>query len=184
MNLNWRFKVILESSRSSRGPRPLLPPGCFQVWTDSEPNSSARKGKKEKLQVQATAVDTLEDAQPRCEPALRPTSRPSVCSHVALRGSSQRKKRRRRRLMHPSASSPSVSVSAPSFICLISPRLPQRSLRWHPVFHSSPIPIFNLYPLSRRHRSRSARPSFTLFSAPLSSSLCVFFFSHPLKLHY
>lgn len=36
-------------------------------------------------------------------------------------------------LMHPSASFPSVSVSAPSFICLISPRLPLHSLRWHPV---------------------------------------------------
>lgn len=161
--------------------------GGLRFAPNSEPNSSVRKEKKEEkketMQVQTTAVDTLEDIQPRCDPALQPTSRPSASFHVALHGSSQRRKRRRRCLMHPSASSPSVSVSAPSFICLISPRLPQQhSLRWHPVSPGFRHPFilpqfpFSIYIPFRGGTILALRGRHSLFFSLLSPPLCAFFF--------
>lgn len=160
--------------------------GGLRFAPNSEPNSSVRKEKKEEkketMQVQTTAVDTLEDIQPRCDPALQPTSRPSASFHVALHGSSQRRKRRRRCLMHPSASSPSVSVSAPSFICLISPRLPQHSLRWHPVSPGFRHPFilpqfpFSIYIPFRGGTILALRGRHSLFFSLLSPPLCAFFF--------
>lgn len=135
------------------------------------------------MQVQTTTVDTLEDIQPGCDPALQPTSRPSVSFHVALHGSSQRRKRRCRRLMHPSASSPSVSVSAPSFICLISPRLPQRSLRWHRVSPGFRHPFilpqfpFSIYIPFRGGTILALRGRHSLFFSLLSPPFFFFFSS-------
>lgn len=161
--------------------------GGLRFAPNSEPNSSVRKEKKETMQVQTTAVDTLEDIQPRCDPALQPTSQPagplpSVFSCCSAWFQSEEK-------APPPLPDASVRlfsirfcVSPVFYLSNLSsspsalPPLASRLSRLPSSFHSSPIPIFNLYPLSRRHHSGSARPSFTLFFTPLAASLCVFFF--------
>lgn len=85
-------------------------------------------------------------------------------------------------LIHPSASSSSVSVSAPSFIRLISQYLSQRSVGIPSLhlpgppssFHSSHFPIFNLS-LLQWHHSCPPSPVIHSFLPPLLSiSLCLF----------
>lgn len=129
------------------------------------------------MPVRTAAVTPSEDLQPRCDAALLLIHRPSVCFRVApcVENTPDASVRLLsiRFCVSPVFYLPNLS-SSPSAL----PPPASRLSRLPSSFHSSPIPIFNLYPRLRRHHSHSASPVthslFSLLSLPL----------HPLKLHY
>lgn len=191
----WRFKVILKSPRSSYEPRPLLPPRWFEVCTKFRAKFFCSEGKKRRKKRDDAGSNNSCRHVGRYTATLWPSSpanQPALCVFSCCSAWFQSEEKAPPPLPDASVRLFSIRfcVSPVFYLSNLSsspsalPPLASRLSRLPSSFHSSPIPIFNLYPLSRRHHSGSARPSFTLFFAPLSPLCAFFFLSHPLKLHY